>query len=170
MSRVYPALARVSAERFGISVVATAGAAYEAGDAQVPFPIMGVAKPFVFALVSEAIGAEEVRRRIGVNATGMALNSLDAVEVSPDGRTNPMVNAGAIATTSLVSGNTLEERYGRIEAHSPSRASCSACATRAAGGSLIEMNTVSYGISSPSSTRFQPADRSWDNRLTAVAP
>lgn len=115
VSQVYPALARVSPDRFGISVVATAGTAYEAGDAQVLFPIMSVAKPFVFALVSEAIGGEEVRRRIGVNATGRAFNSLDAVEDSPDGRTNPMVNAGAIATTSLVSGNTLAERWRVIQ-------------------------------------------------------
>jgi glutaminase len=52
-----------------------------------------------------------VRERIGVNATGLAFNSLAAIEQSPDGRTNPMVNAGAIATTSLVPGATLDAKW-----------------------------------------------------------
>lgn len=115
VSQVYPALARVSPDRFGISVVATTGAVYEAGDADIPFPIMSVAKPFVFALVSEAIGAEEVRRRVGVNATGQPFNSVDAVADSSDGLTNPMVNAGAIATTSLAPGDTMQERWRLIQ-------------------------------------------------------
>jgi glutaminase len=72
---------------------------------------MSVAKPFVFALVCQALGAEEARRRIGVNATGLAFDSLSAVERSQDGRTNPMVNAGAIATTSLAPGATAEARW-----------------------------------------------------------
>ena len=71
---------------------------------------MSVAKPFVFALVCAQRGAEEVRRAVGVNATGLPFNSLEAIEQSDDGRTNPMVNPGAIATTSLVPGATPEER------------------------------------------------------------
>ena len=72
---------------------------------------MSVAKPFVFALACEAIGIEAVRRRVGVNATGMAFNSAYAVERAPGGRTNPMVNAGAIACTSLLPGDGAEERW-----------------------------------------------------------
>ena len=72
--------------------------------ARVPFSIMSVAKPFVFALACAALGPDEVRARIGVNATGLPFNALSAVERSPDGRTNPMVNPGAIATTALVAG------------------------------------------------------------------
>jgi glutaminase len=52
-----------------------------------------------------------VRERLGVNATGMPFNSLAAIERSPDGRTNPMVNAGAIATTSLVPGATDDDKW-----------------------------------------------------------
>ena len=100
-SRVYPALTRVAAELFGICAVGTSGSVYAAGDAGHGFAIMSVAKPFVFALVCQALGPEEVRRRVGVNATGMAFDSLAAVERGRGGRTNPMVNAGAIATTSL---------------------------------------------------------------------
>ena len=75
---------------------------------------MSVAKPFVHSVVCEARGADEARRLVGVNATGLPFNAGEAVERSPDGRTNPMVNPGAIATTSLVAGNGPQERWDRI--------------------------------------------------------
>ncbi len=53
----------------------------------------------------------EVRDKIGVNATGRAFNSLEGIERGDQGRTNPMVNAGAIATTSLVPGKSYEEKW-----------------------------------------------------------
>ena len=110
-STVYPALARVPGELFGICVVGTNGNVYAVGDAEHEFTIMSVSKPFVFALVCEALGPEETRRKLGVNATGRPFNSLSAIEQSGDGRTNPMVNSGAIATTSLVPGATLDARW-----------------------------------------------------------
>src|SRR5215471_14749268 len=103
-SKVYPALARVPGNLFGICVVGTNGNVHTIGDAEHEFTIMSVSKPFVFALVCETIGVEEARLKIGVNATGLAFNSLEGIERNPDGRTNPMVNSGAIATTSLVPG------------------------------------------------------------------
>jgi glutaminase len=113
-SRVYPALAEVRRELFGICVVGARGGVHGVGDADVEFTIMSVAKPFVFALVCAEFGAEEVRRRVGANATGLPFNSLTAIEQGDEGRTNPMVNAGAIATTSLVPGATSDERWGFI--------------------------------------------------------
>jgi glutaminase len=110
-SQVYPALARVPAGLFGICVVGTSGNVYAVGDAEYEFSIMSVSKPFVFALVCQLLGPEEVREKLGVNATGLAFNSLAAVEQSGDGRTNPMVNSGAIATTSLVPGASLGARW-----------------------------------------------------------
>src|SRR5829696_3449648 len=62
-------------------------------------------------LVCQALGPEEARDRLGANATGLAFNSLAAVERGPDGRTNPMVNAGAIATASLAPGASQGERW-----------------------------------------------------------
>jgi glutaminase len=111
LSEVYPALARVDPELFGVCVAAIDGRLFEAGDSRQPFTIMSVAKPFVFALTCQAIGVEAVRELVGVNATGLPFNSVRAVEESPDGRTNPMVNAGAIATASLVPGASLEARW-----------------------------------------------------------
>jgi glutaminase len=110
-SQVYPALARVPSGLFGVCVVSVDGALFALGDAEVEFAIMSVAKPFVFALVCQALGPEDARRKLGVNATGLPFNSLTAVERSADGRTNPMVNSGAIATTSLVPGESAEAKW-----------------------------------------------------------
>jgi glutaminase len=114
VSHVYPALAEVPRELFGICVVGARGGMYGVGDADVEFTIMSVSKPFVFALVCEALGPEEMRTRIGANATGLPFNSVTAVERAVQGRTNPMVNSGAIATTSLAIGGTSEERWAFI--------------------------------------------------------
>src|SRR5215471_20506734 len=100
-SDVYPTLARVPSDLFGVCVVGTRGNVYAVGDTDHPFSIMSVSKPFAFALVCQSIGGEQAREKLGANSTGLPFNSLAAIERSVDGRTNPMVNAGAIATTSL---------------------------------------------------------------------
>jgi len=110
-SQVYPALARVPADLFGVCIVGTSGKVYSAGETDHEFSIMSVSKPFIFALVCQLIGHEEARAKLGANATGRAFNSLAGIEVSPNGRTNPMVNAGAIATTSLVPGKTFDDKW-----------------------------------------------------------
>jgi glutaminase len=110
-SDVYPALADVPQDLFGLCVVGVNGSVYASGDWDYPFSIMSVSKPFVFALVCQVLGGDVARQRLGVNATGLPFNSLAAVERSEDGRTNPMVNSGAIATTSLAPGSTLDEKW-----------------------------------------------------------
>jgi glutaminase len=110
-SKVYPALARVPSDLFGICVVGTSGNVYAAGAAEHEFTIMSVSKPFLFALVCEMVGVQAVREKVGVNATGLAFNSLEGIERNPEGRTNPMVNSGAIATTSLVPGASLAAKW-----------------------------------------------------------
>jgi glutaminase len=110
-SAVYPALAAISPTLFGICVAGTTGNLYAVGDAAHEFSIMSVSKPFVFALVCAALGPHEARERLGVNATGLPFNALSAIEQGADGRTNPMVNPGAIATTSLVPGDTEVARW-----------------------------------------------------------
>ena len=108
---VYPALASVDPDLFGVAVVANDGSVFRAGDADHEFSIMSVSKPFVFALVCELLGPREARERLGVTSTGLPFNSLAAIERTVDGRTNPMVNPGAIATTSLVPGDTAESKW-----------------------------------------------------------
>ena len=111
VSQVYPALARVPGDLFGICVVGTDGSVFQVGDAEHAFTVMSVSKPFVFALVCDLIGATGARERLGVNATGHAFNSLAGIERNADGRTNPMVNAGAIATTSLAPGGNTDAKW-----------------------------------------------------------
>lgn len=113
-SDVYPSLAAMPSELFGVCVVGTSGAWHAAGDWERDFTIMSVSKPFVFALVCQAIGPGEAREKLGVNATGLPFNSLEALERAPDGRTNPMVNPGAIAASSLVPGASRAEKWQHI--------------------------------------------------------
>jgi glutaminase len=106
-----PALARVPSNLFGVCVVSTSGVAYTAGDTDYEFSIQSVSKPFVFALVCQAVGENEAREKLGVNSTGLPFNSLVAIERTSDGTTNPMVNAGAIAAASLAPGATAEAKW-----------------------------------------------------------
>jgi glutaminase len=106
-----PALARTPRGLFGVCVAGTNGAIYAAGDAAYEFSIQSGAKPFVFALVCQALGGGEARRKVGVNSTGLPFNSVMAVELNESRTMNPMVNAGAIATTSLAPGATADAKW-----------------------------------------------------------
>jgi glutaminase len=106
-----PALAQASPDLFGIAVAGVGGRVFGVGDSAHAFTIQSVVKPFVFALVCEALGHTEVRERLGVNATGLPFDSVMAVELAADGLTNPLVNSGAIATTSLAPGRTAELKW-----------------------------------------------------------
>lgn len=106
-----PALAKASSDWFGISVCGVGGQVFSAGEAERPFSIQSISKPFVFALVCQALGGGRARAAVGVNATGLPFNSVMAIELNADRTMNPMVNAGAIATTSLAPGANAEERW-----------------------------------------------------------
>ena len=110
-----PALARTPRELFGVCVVGIEGGTFAMGDTAHEFSIQSVSKPFVFALVCQAVGSEEARRKIGVNATGLPFNSVMAIELNNDRTMNPMVNAGAIATTSLAPGATADAKWRFIQ-------------------------------------------------------
>ncbi|WP_145144777.1 glutaminase A [Roseomonas gilardii] len=106
-----PVLAKVPRDLFGLCVVEANGAVHAVGDVDHAFSIQSVSKPFVFALICQAMGAEPAREHVGVNATGLPFNSVMAVELNADRTMNPMVNAGAIATTSLAPGDTAEAKW-----------------------------------------------------------
>src|SRR5580704_1708716 len=82
-SQVYPALARVPSELFGVCVVGTSGRVYGAGDVDYEFSIMSLSKPFLFALICERIGPEEAPAKFGANATGPPFNSLVKIAANP---------------------------------------------------------------------------------------
>jgi glutaminase len=113
-STVYPALQEADPDLFGLSLCAVDGGRHDVGDVAARFVLMSVSKPFVFALLCADLGAAAAGALIGVDPTGRAFNSVEAITSSPDGRTNPMVNAGAIATASHVRAGGHDERWQRI--------------------------------------------------------
>jgi glutaminase len=109
-----PVLAKVSSALFGIAVVSTDNQVVTAGDVKTAFSIQSIAKVFSLALAMEEQGPDKVFEKIGSEPTGRAFNSPVAVVDMPTHTANPLVNAGAIATVSLISGKTAEEKWNKI--------------------------------------------------------
>jgi glutaminase len=116
MPQYIPALTTASPDAFGVCVAGVNGRIFAIGDAEVAFTIQSISKVFVFALVCNTLGPDEARRRLGVNSTGLSFDSVMGVELNADRTMNPMVNAGALATTSLVPGDTAHEKFSLIAA------------------------------------------------------
>ena len=111
-----PALADADPALFGLSIVSVAGASHSVGDALHAFSIQSISKAFVFALVCDALGPEVVLDAVGVNNTGLPFNSVMALELNAGSPMNPLVNAGALATTSLVPGGSADEKWAFLQA------------------------------------------------------
>ena len=114
-SDILPQLQAADPNNFAICAVTTHGDMYTAGDAQKAFTLQSISKPFVYGMVLEDHGKAYVRDRIGVEPTGDAFNTMIHHDQVSQGRFNPMVNVGAVTTTSLVKGQTLEERISRVK-------------------------------------------------------
>ena len=69
---------------------------------------------FVYALLCEAYGHQRVLDVVGVNNTGLPFNSVVAIELNDGHPMNPMVNAGAIATTALLPGGTPQQQWETV--------------------------------------------------------
>src|SRR6185369_9134856 len=108
-----PELAKADPEWFAICIVTIDGHVYEIGDSRQLFTIQSISKPFTYGLALEDNHSTVVRDRIGVEPTGDAFN---AISLAPGtGRPfNPMINAGAIAATSLIAGHSSEDKFGRL--------------------------------------------------------
>lgn len=110
-----PELAATPPDSFGICVATVDGYVYEYGDSRTPFTIQSISKPFTYALAIADQGLDAVANKIDVEPSGEPFN-----EISLDPHTehprNPMINAGAITSASLVAGADITERYERIRA------------------------------------------------------
>src|SRR5881275_272374 len=109
-----PELAKADPNRFGICLVTATGHVYEVGDSRHPFSIQSISKPFVYGLALEDNGRPTVLSKVGMEPTGDAFNSI-SLEPGTGRPRNPMINAGAIATTSLISGKTPQIRLKRLK-------------------------------------------------------
>jgi len=108
-----PQLALADPEGLGIAVVSTAGKVYQAGDADVPFTIQSVSKPFIYALALQVHGIEEVSTRVGVEPSGEPFNAI-SLEEDTGRPMNPMINAGAIVVSSLMEGSNAAQKTESI--------------------------------------------------------
>ncbi|MGE3310340.1 MAG: glutaminase A [Limisphaerales bacterium] len=109
-----PELAKADPDWFGICLATPTGSVYEVGDTSIPFTIQSISKPFVYGIALEDNGRASVLAKVGVEPTGDAFNS---ISLEPDsGRPrNPMINAGAIATTGLIAATTSSYRDQRVQ-------------------------------------------------------
>ena len=111
-----PCLAEADPELFGVCVASVNSDCHDAGDTDVAFSIQSISKAFVYALVSQSHGPDVLHDRVGVNNTGLPFNSVMAIELNNGHPLNPMVNAGALATTALVPGGSADEQWEAIHA------------------------------------------------------
>ena len=108
-----PELRKANPEWFAACLVTADGKIYEVGETHQTFTIQSISKPFVYGMAIEDNGRPEVLKKVWVEPSGEAFNaiSLRPGQGQPD---NPMINAGAIATTSLVEGRTARQKICRI--------------------------------------------------------
>ncbi len=109
-----PELASVDPELFGICVATPGGVLYEAGETSAPFTLQSISKPLTYGLALSDAGIDNVRATVGVEPSGDAFNAI-SLDVESGLPVNPMINAGAIATVSLVAdGGPGASRFDRI--------------------------------------------------------
>jgi glutaminase len=109
-----PALAEVDRQLFGVCVTTVDGQTFSSGDAECEFALESISKVFTAALAIEQVGPRQFHRKVGADPTGEAFNSVLALELHNDKPNSPMVNAGAMTTTSLVSATDAEDRKRQI--------------------------------------------------------
>ena len=110
-----PALAAVDPNLFAISIVTADGKKYSAGDIKHVFSIQSIGKAFNLAALMNQQGEQVVVDKIGVNATGLPFSSIMAIELNEERSVNPLVNAGAIATVSLIEAKNAKQKWDIIE-------------------------------------------------------
>ncbi|MBE2998540.1 glutaminase A [Nocardiopsis sp. HNM0947] len=107
-----PELAGADPDAFGIAAVSAHGRCYSAGDDAAAFTVQSMSKPFVYAMAIEERGLDDVHQHVGAEPSGEPFNAISLDELGrPE---NPMINAGAIVTTSLVHGAGPDGRFERI--------------------------------------------------------
>ena len=110
-----PELEKADLKQLGISVLDNNGNLFKAGDATQLFTIQSISKPIVLLLALLDNGESKVFDKVGKEPTGDPFNSIIRLETYDEHKPlNPMINAGAISVTSLIKGDTGEEKINRI--------------------------------------------------------
>src|SRR5262245_17582301 len=109
-----PALAEVDTNIYGVALITVDGKVYSTCDLTSEVSIQSISKVFTMALVMQEQGPDAIANNMGVDATGQVFNSIVAVEQYKGSEMNAMVNPGAIASTSMVSGSSRDEIWNKI--------------------------------------------------------
>jgi glutaminase len=109
-----PYLASVPPGLLGVAVVTADGQVFTAGDADYGFAIESISKVFTMALAMELFGPAAIRKKVGTSPTGLPFNSVMALELHSGKPLSPLVNAGAIASASLIPGDTADQCWQKI--------------------------------------------------------
>jgi glutaminase len=109
-----PELAKAEPNCFSISVMTVDGEIFEVGDVNRRFTIQSISKIFTYGMALEDHGCDVLLSKVGVEPTGDPFNSIIRLDENSHRPDNPMVNAGAIATTALIKGDTMTDRLNRI--------------------------------------------------------
>ncbi len=128
-----PQLRRVDPDQLAIAVCTVDGQRFSAGDASTAFCLQSVSKTVSYCLALEEHGPDQVHRRVGREPSGHSFNEL---ALNPKGLPhNPMVNAGAIMTTSLIRPDLdIADRFDHV----------AATWARLTGGGRIGFNNAVY--------------------------
>ena len=95
-----PQLARMKSNHFGMSLCTVDGQRHSLGESQVKFTLQSVSKALIYAIALNELGREVVHKYLGMEPSGRRFNDMELdYNHQPH---NPMVNAGAILTVSLL--------------------------------------------------------------------
>lgn len=100
-----PFLDKVNSDMYGIVIVTREGQVYQVGENKFEFGIESIEKVFTLCMAMEIFGDSVILDKIGANQTGLPFNSVPAIELDGKRPSNPLVNAGAMATTSLLTSH-----------------------------------------------------------------
>ncbi|WP_411344051.1 glutaminase A [Paenibacillus sp. WLX1005] len=110
-----PELAKASRDALGIYIADSQGESISAGDCGLKFTMQSISKVFTLILALIDHGEEAVFYNVGKEPTGDDFNSMIKLElVEPGIPFNPLINAGAITVSSLIAGDSPEEKSKRI--------------------------------------------------------
>ena len=103
-----PALAQVEPNKLGFALALPDGTVHTSGDADEAFSIQSVSKVFTLALALRRVGSS-LWDSVGREPSGSAFNSIVQLESEHGIPRNPLINAGAIATTDrLIDGRSVD--------------------------------------------------------------
>ena len=110
-----PGLDKAIKTDIGICIVDKTGNIFSVGECSKKFTIQSVSKPLALMLAMLDHGSEYVFSKVGTEPTGDAFNSMIRLETANIKKPyNPMINAGAIAVSSMIKGENKEEKFRRL--------------------------------------------------------